>query len=155
MLSDDSHPLGEPNVFKRLLVAVFLLLTAFGVSPAANAVTPTASHPHATRVLADCVHARYKPQTIIVACGDGNTVVKDFNYHSWTRRSATGTATLWYNKCDPDCAHGNWGHVRMVFRLDHPVRVGTQLRFSRLVTAYPHRTASHRVQIYQLETRRL
>lgn len=142
-------------MFKRLFVAVFLLLIAFEVSPAANAVTATASHPHATRVLADCVHARYKPKTIVVACGDGNTVVKDFNYRSWTRDRATGTATLWFNRCEPDCARGQWGHVRMVFRLDHPVRVGTQLRFSRLVTAYPHRTGSHRVQIYQLETHRL
>jgi hypothetical protein len=142
-------------VFKRLLVAVLLLLTAFGAVPAANAVTVTASHPHATLVLADCLHARYKPHTLIVACGDGNTVVKDFNYRTWTRDAATGTATLWFNKCDPDCARGKWGHVRMVFRLDHPVRVGKHLRFSRLVTAYPHRTGSERRQVYQLETRRL
>jgi len=42
----------------------------------------------------------------------------------------------------------------MVFRLDRPVRVGRQLRFARLVTAYPHRTGSHRRQVYLLDIRR-
>jgi len=141
------------DVYKRLLVAVFLLLVPFGMLPAADAAT--ASHPRATRVLADCVHARYEPRALIVACGDGNTVVKDMKYRTWTRDSATGTATLWFNRCEPDCASGTWAHVRTKFRLDHPVRVGKQLRFSRLVTVYPHQTGTHHRQVYQLATRRL
>lgn len=157
MLRNDVTTDRGSTVFKRLLVVVSLLLIAFGMLPAAYASTVpgTARHPHATRVLADCVHARYEPREVILACGDGNLVLKDMKYRTWTRYLATGTGTMWVNECEPDCARGTWAHVHTRFRLDHPVKVGKHLRFSRLVAVYPHQKGSHHREIYHLDTRHL
>lgn len=104
-----------------------------------------ASGHHHTKVVGDCVHARYKPMSITLACGDGNLALTKIAYMKWTKRVAKGTDRTFQNSCDPDCADGSPVYTHDHFTLDRPktnkgATVFTRARIyhkGKLVTTYP------------------
>jgi hypothetical protein len=51
---------------------------------------------------------RYKPRTIIVACGDGNLSLRAISWFSWTSSTATGVGVYYWNDCIPACYRGHF-----------------------------------------------
>jgi hypothetical protein len=144
-------------VIRKLLAASILLLGCLSAAPAAHASTVHATARPATRVVANCVDAVYKPKRIIIACGDGNLVLTKMRYKTWTAHEATGSGTMYVNECEPDCASGKWATTYTHFTLDRTKKVGKhdQPRFSRLVAVYPHHHGKHHREVYHLVTTRI
>lgn len=100
---------------------------------------------HHTKVVGDCVHARYKPTSIILACGDGNYALTNISYTKWTAKVAKGTDRTFQNGCNPDCADGSPIYRHDNFTLDRPktkhgMTVFTRARVyhhGKLETSYP------------------
>ncbi len=61
------------------------------------------------KVIADCQSAAYEPTTIILACGDGGVSATLIAWNSWGPTTATGTAVIRANLCNPNCAQGSTG----------------------------------------------
>lgn len=74
-----------------------------------SAASTTATPASQVRVIADCQTASYEPATIILACGDGGISATRISWTSWAATSATGTAVIVANLCNPDCAQGSTG----------------------------------------------
>jgi hypothetical protein len=82
----------------RLLLAV--LAAAVLAGPAAGAAHPT--------VLPNCLGApRVKPETIVLACGDGNESVSGITWTGWGSTFAAGRGTISIDDCTPNCAAGH------------------------------------------------
>lgn len=54
-----------------------------------------------------CLHERYKPKQIVIACADGTDVLKGLRWSSWSATKAAGTGTDYVVSCNPDCASGH------------------------------------------------
>jgi hypothetical protein len=82
----------------RLVLA--LLAAAALAGPASAAGNPT--------VLADCLgKPQVKPDTIVLACGDGNQSVSGIKWAGWGSTFAAGRGTISINDCTPNCAAGH------------------------------------------------
>jgi hypothetical protein len=63
-----------------------------------------------------------RPKSIIIACGDGNTLLKDLKWASWGQTAAAATGVDTWNKCVPDCASSKtWESIPVTVTLTHPV----------------------------------
>ena len=87
-------------------------LLALVVAALALTALPTAAN--ARSYYADCDFTpRYKPHTIILACGDGNAQLKSIHWYRWGGSNARGwTRRFIYNDCDPYCAVGRFHRRR-------------------------------------------
>ena len=47
-----------------------------------------------------------KPESIILACADGNLAVQHISWLMWEGEKALGRGTFIFNDCEPDCADG-------------------------------------------------
>ena len=54
----------------------------------------------------DCEYPEYKPETIMLLCGDGGWLVYKIKWDTWTKEGATGTGYFSENLCEPNCAEG-------------------------------------------------
>ena len=54
-----------------------------------------------------CTTPRYRPRSIIVACGDGNFQLRRLRWRGWNRRVARGRGVGLVNDCIPYCAEGH------------------------------------------------
>jgi hypothetical protein len=59
----------------------------------------------------DCEYPEYKPETIMIYCGDGGAYISKINWTSWSQDGATGTGEYYKNLCEPDCADGKIVHA--------------------------------------------
>lgn len=117
-----------------------LLLLAALVGAALLTVAATAGG--ATRVvIPGCGggdHARYKPTTVYVLCGDGNFRVVHLRWRSWTRTSATGRGTAKVNNCKPTCADGSIESFKAKLVASRPKTCANGKReFVRLTYSFP------------------
>lgn len=72
--------------------------------------------------LLDCSDKPGKlPETIVVACGDGNLQYKDIHWNDWTDGEANGTGVMAYSDCIPHCFNGTFHRDPVTLRL-HDVR---------------------------------
>jgi hypothetical protein len=99
---------------KRSAVAAVLLV--IGLLPA----TAAQAAGQRTYVIGDCLHAQYKPTTIVLACGDGYLQMTRIKYSSWGSREAEGTDRTFQQDCTPDCADGHPTYHHDHFVLDRP-----------------------------------
>jgi hypothetical protein len=60
-------------------------------------------------VYADCVKPSIQPESITIACGDGNFVMSKITWDSWGDAEAGGSGTAEVDLCDPNCADGTIG----------------------------------------------
>ena len=73
---------------------------------------------NATQVLTwDCEFPEYKPETIMIYCGDGGAYVDKITWKSWNQDGAEGTGEYYKNLCKPDCADGEIVHAPVNIRL--------------------------------------
>jgi hypothetical protein len=118
-------------------VVAALTLAASGAllaGPAA-AATQAAATTH-TKVISSCVKATYRPRAYVLACADDNTAIRHATYSTWTRHSASGHGTYYYNTCTPDCVDGKTKHHPVSFILSRVRTVdGTRL-FTRINVSY-------------------
>jgi hypothetical protein len=63
----------------------------------------------------DCEYPAYKPETIMIYCGDGGAYISKIKWNSWGQNGAAGIGEYYRNLCEPDCADGQIAHA--------PVRV--------------------------------
>jgi hypothetical protein len=59
----------------------------------------------------DCEFPAYKPETIMIYCGDGGAYIAKITWNSWSQDEATGTGEYYKNLCKPDCADGQIVHA--------------------------------------------
>lgn len=72
--------------------------------------------------LIDCSEKPGKlPETIVIACGDGNLQYKNIRWSNWTDTEANGTGEMAYSDCIPHCFNGTFFRDPVSLRL-HDVR---------------------------------
>ena len=59
----------------------------------------------------DCEYPAYKPETIMIYCGDGGAYISKIHWTSWSQDGAKGTGEYYRNLCEPDCADGKIVHA--------------------------------------------
>jgi hypothetical protein len=117
-----------------LMLVALVALTGF-----ASAVATGASH---VRIpgCGGVDKARYKPDKVIVACGDGNFYVVKLEWTKWTRKAASGTGTGKLNDCMPNCAQGQFHSYKVKLIASKPVTCSNGKReFSRLAWYFRHK----------------
>lgn len=61
------------------------------------------------RALPDCQgKLQVRPSSIVFACGDGGVYATGVSWSKWGTLSATATATMHANDCEPNCAAGHF-----------------------------------------------
>jgi hypothetical protein len=65
----------------------------------------------------DCEYPEYKPETIMIYCGDGGAYIDKINWKSWNQEGASGIGEYYKNLCEPDCADGKIVHAPVNVRL--------------------------------------
>jgi hypothetical protein len=120
----------------RLLAAVAAALV---LATAAAVVAEGASH---VRIpgCGGTDKARYKPDKVIVACGDGNFYVVKLEWTKWRRKAASGSGTGKLNDCMPNCAQGQFRSYKVKLIASQPVTCSNGKReFSRLAWYFRHK----------------
>jgi hypothetical protein len=118
---------------------VLALVAALALASAAAVVAEGASH---VRIpgCGGTDKARYKPDKVIVACGDGNFYVVKLEWTKWTRKAASGTGTGKLNDCMPNCAQGQFRSYKVKLIASKPVTCSNGKReFSRLAWYFRHK----------------
>jgi len=59
----------------------------------------------------DCEYPAYKPETIMIYCGDGGAYISKIHWTKWNQAGAEGTGEYYRNLCEPDCADGKIVHA--------------------------------------------
>jgi hypothetical protein len=84
--------------------------------------------------------AAYKPDKVIVACGDGNFFVDRIEWSKWTRKAASGNGVGKVNDCMPNCAQGQFRSYKVKLIASKPVTCSNGKReFSRLAFYFRHK----------------
>ena len=65
----------------------------------------------------DCEFPEYKPESIMIYCGDGGAYIDKIEWDSWNQEGASGTGEYYKNLCEPDCADGKIVHAPVNVRL--------------------------------------
>ena len=65
----------------------------------------------------DCEYPEYKPESIMIYCGDGGAYIDKIEWNSWSQDGASGTGEYYKNLCEPDCADGKIVHAPVSVRL--------------------------------------
>jgi hypothetical protein len=64
---------------------------------------------------------RERPNEVILACADLDSLVKHVSWSSWTTRGARGVGTLVENDCTPSCVAGRFYSYRVTIELGRAV----------------------------------
>ena len=76
-----------------------------------------------------CFEYRYRPQRIIVACGDGGFILQHMRWRGWNRKVVRGRGIARVNDCTPFCAGGTIRKVPVRVRLSGRKRCAAQNRY--------------------------
>jgi len=89
---------------------------------------------HTGTIWTGCQHSpEVRPQTIVIACGDGNFGAIGLRWTSWAPSSAVATGTGQQNDCKPYCAAGHVQAYPISIRLSDPVTcVAGRREFARI-----------------------
>jgi hypothetical protein len=120
--------LGEAEVMKipRAGRAVLIAGVASALALATGGASATADGPQATAsgkqvlLISNCKDAKYKPLTVIIACGDAGLVAKELIWSSWTHKTAHAAGTGDIKTCVPDCASGGTASGPIALTLTNP-----------------------------------
>jgi hypothetical protein len=119
---------------RRIVLVAVVALALFGAAAAEGA-----SH---VRIpgCGGTDRAKYKPDKVIVACGDGNFFVVNIEWSKWTRKAASGAGTGKLNDCMPNCAQGQFRSHKLKLIASNPVTCSNGKReFSRLAWYFRHK----------------
>ena len=65
----------------------------------------------------DCEYPEFKPETIMIYCGDGGAYLQKIIWIEWSQSGAVGKGEYFKNLCEPDCADGKIVHAPVVIKL--------------------------------------
>jgi hypothetical protein len=130
---------------RRRSVAVALAAAA---TVAIGVTTVPAGAAQHTRVVAHCTDVSYQPGHYVITCADGGIGIKHADYTSWSKRSAYGTGTYYFNDCNPSCAGGTFHFRKATFQL---YRVVDTKRYGPLFTRIEISTKT-KDRVFQLPT---
>jgi hypothetical protein len=111
------------NIPKKLglilaLIIALVLSAGYFFSRNAHQTSHTPISINSAKVLTwDCEYSEYKPETIMIYCGDGGAYVDKIKWDSWGENGATGTGEYYKNLCEPSCADGKMVHAAVDVRL--------------------------------------
>jgi hypothetical protein len=88
------------NTYRRNFLATGILAAAL------LAYCVMAASAASTVKITNCIKASSRPQSLTLACGDGNTVLSGLRWSSFGGPSAQARGTLEANTCEPNCAAG-------------------------------------------------
>ena len=94
------------------------IVAAFAAVAMANPVATESGK--RVELIANCFKPKFKPKTVIIACGDASLGAKAMTWQTWTRKKADGTGTGLINDCNPDCASGTTRTAPMELQLSKP-----------------------------------
>jgi hypothetical protein len=104
--------------------AVVLIATAAVAAVVASAMAganPVASASAKKPLLiGNCAKPKFKPASVILACGDASLGATNVVWSSWTNKVATGAGTGQLNDCNPNCAQGKTKTAPMSLRASKP-----------------------------------
>jgi hypothetical protein len=120
-------------------VAVCCSIAGFGLTHAAFGSEPSGdsmARPSSERVYfpSHCGNSKFRPRTIVVACGDAGFIIEHIGWSHWGRKSARGSGTGVTKTCVPDCASGRIEKNPVSISVFRPVRCkdNGRLQFTRL-----------------------
>ncbi|CAN2188998.1 hypothetical protein MCEMRE217_00473 [Candidatus Nanopelagicaceae bacterium] len=70
----------------------------------------------------DCEYPQYKPEIIMIYCGDGGAYINKITWISWSKDGASGNGEYYENLCNPNCADGKFLHAPVDVRLSELTR---------------------------------
>lgn len=82
-----------------LTLATIMLVTAASTQSAGASSVGFPGH---------CGGPQYKPRTILIACGTGQTLVRSIHWRQWGGGRARGSGKFLIDDCQPDCASGTF-----------------------------------------------
>jgi hypothetical protein len=110
-------------------LAALLLLSAVAASGATHTVIPGCGGSD---------HARYKPTTVILTCGDGGFRISNLKWSRWTASNASGKGTAKVDNCKPNCASGKFESFPAKLTATKPKTCANGKReFTRLAYSFP------------------
>jgi len=83
-----------------MLLAVLLLAGAIAITALASGT--------ARRVVGNCTSSQERPDSIVIACGDGNLALTNLHWNSFGGASASASGSYGVNDCIPNCAAGHF-----------------------------------------------
>lgn len=100
---------------------------------------------HPATVWTGCAHKPVvRPQTIVVACGDGNFYIDSIRWTRWGASAAVGAGAGHQNDCTPYCAAGHFHTYPIAVRLSGPVTcVSNRREFARVSWHWISRRPNH------------
>jgi hypothetical protein len=66
------------------------------------------------------IGAQVRPASIFLGCATSAAVLTPISWNVWTEAGATGTATLHWNDCQPNCADGTYSTYPVTVQLSAP-----------------------------------
>jgi hypothetical protein len=120
------------------LIAISIAGAIMSVA-AAPASSDTASDPLVrgrTLLISNCKKAKFKPVSVIIACGDAGLVANGLTWTTWNRKMALGSGTGTIKTCVPDCASGGTKSAAIELSVSKPKtcddgrRVFSKLRYT-------------------------
>lgn len=98
------------------LSAVFL--TSFFFHDTSTQKLSESLHLKPSQVLAwNCEIPEYRPETLMIFCGDGGAYVDKITWTEWGQDGAAGTGEYFENLCNPDCADGEFVQIPVYIAL--------------------------------------
>jgi hypothetical protein len=86
----------------------------------------------------NCNREQYKPRQIVLACGDGVTLLRKLSWSGWSSSKASGKGQYAFDDCQPDCAAGHFHSYPVKVTMTKPKHCAHQSHqaFSALALAY-------------------
>jgi ribosomal protein S27AE len=110
-------------------------IVALGLGLASLALPITAASAGTSVVISNCGNATVAPHTITLACGDGNRYLHGLTWSHWGTSLATGTGTLTWNTCTPNCVSGSFVSRHVTFHAALLTTTGGHTFYRELVGA--------------------
>lgn len=82
------------------------LLASLALAAAILALGAIAASASSPLKINNCVKASSRPESLTLACGDGNTVLKGLKWSSFGGATAQAKGTFTIDLCEPNCAAG-------------------------------------------------
>jgi hypothetical protein len=103
-----------------------------------GASSQTAQNHEQQTVIVNCLgKQQVKPDTVVLACADYNSLIRKITWTSWTRGLASGTGTLVQNDCKPYCAAGHFHRYPVLVILWANKPYGSGQRYTEITEILP------------------
>jgi hypothetical protein len=127
------EPTSKENRLKRyLLVPTFVVFASVALLVLAGSVNADPRfHGGRVYVASACQGHKYRPTSIILACGDGGLFATNIRYRSYGGKTAVATVELHTHDCVPNCAQSQFHAFPGTITLADVVRCEGTLYYSR------------------------